>query len=101
VKYAKSAAVVVGSVMALGAAAPSFAAGPARPAGATGSKMSVNGGLTDALSSKDLDGRQIAPLVDTVKGAADEAKSDPDRLLGGATGATKKSPLLGGVQIGK
>ncbi|MFG2893844.1 hypothetical protein [Streptomyces sp. NPDC048248] len=100
-KYAKSAAIVVGSVMALGAAAPSFAAGPARPAGATGSKMSVNGGLTDALKSKDLDGHQIAPLVDTVKGAADKAKSDPDRLLGGATGATKKSPLLGGVQIGK
>jgi hypothetical protein len=95
VKYAKSAAVVAGSVMALGAAVPAFAADTATPT------MSLNGGLTDALNSKQLDGHQLQPLVKSVKGAADSVKADPKGLVGAAAGATKSVPLLGGMPLGK
>ncbi|MCB5911572.1 hypothetical protein [Streptomyces pinistramenti] len=95
-KYAKSAAVVAGSVMALGAAAPAFAAGPAAPP-----TMSLNGGLTDALNSEQLDGHQIRPLVDTVRGAGEHAESGAKNLLGGATGATRDGKLLGGLPLGR
>ncbi|GGN52849.1 hypothetical protein ACFXN2_27765 [Streptomyces kronopolitis] len=95
-KYAKSAAVVAGSVMALGVAAPAFAAQPASPS------MSLNGGLTDALTTKQLDGHQIAPLVKAVKATQKKVKStSPKKLLGGVTGAAKNVPLLGGLPLGK
>ncbi|WP_406219257.1 hypothetical protein [Streptomyces decoyicus] len=94
VKYAKSAAVVAGSVMALGVAAPAFAAQPGAPT------MSLNGGLNDALSSKQLDGHQLMPLVNTVKTAQGKIGSTtPKKLLRGVTGATKKPPLLGGLPL--
>lgn len=93
-KYAKSAAVVVGSVMALGAGAPAFAAQPGAPT------MSLNGGLTDALSTKQLDGHQFAPLVETVKTAEGKVKStNAKKLLHGVTGEAKKAPLLGGLPL--
>ncbi|QIK07336.1 hypothetical protein SLV14_003466 [Streptomyces sp. Je 1-4] len=95
-KYAKSAAVAVGSVMALGTAVPAFAAQPGAPT------MSLNGGLTDALHSKQLDGHQIAPLVKMVKTTKDKVKStSAKKLLGSVAGATKKAPLLGGLPLGK
>ncbi|MFF9482096.1 hypothetical protein [Streptomyces sp. NPDC014733] len=95
-KYAKSAAVLAGSVMALGAAVPAFA--NEQP---TSPSMSLNGGLNDALHSEQLDGHQIRPLVDTVTGVAKTAKSGPKKILGGATGATQGGKLLGGLPLGK
>ncbi|MEX2973812.1 hypothetical protein [Streptomyces sp. C184] len=93
-KYAKSAAVVAGSLMALGAAAPAFAAQPGAPT------MSLNGGLTDALSSDQLDGHQITPLVDTVRATEGKVRStNAKKLLRGVTGAAKKTPLLGGLPL--
>ncbi|MEU8993235.1 hypothetical protein AB0952_25145 [Streptomyces caniferus] len=93
-KYAKSAAVVTGSVMALGVAAPAFAAQPGAPT------MSLNGGLNDALSSKQLDGHELMPLVQTVKTAGGKIRStSPKKLLRGVTGTTKKTPLLGGLPL--
>ncbi|WP_043265457.1 hypothetical protein [Streptomyces sp. CT34] len=98
-KYAKSAAVVAGSVMALGAAVPAFAANHGSP------QTSLNGGVAEALHNKQLDGHQITPLVDTVKTTAETVKYGPKRLLVGATGtnkkAKKKSPLLGGLPVTK
>ncbi|KUL55271.1 hypothetical protein ADL22_01490 [Streptomyces sp. NRRL F-4489] len=98
-KYAKSAAAVAGSVMALGAAVPACAAGAGAPA-TNSPSMSLNGGLTDALSHKQVDSRQVTPLVNTVRGAVKTAQN-PKQLLGGATGATKEVPLLGGLPLGK
>lgn len=96
VKYAKSAAVAAGSVMALSAAVPAFAAQPGAPT------MSLNGGLTDALHSKQLDGHRIAPLIKMVKATKDKVKStSTKKLLGNVTGATKNAPLLGGLPLGK
>ncbi|MFG2226028.1 hypothetical protein [Streptomyces sp. NPDC048644] len=95
-KYAKSAAVVAGSLMAIGAATPAFAAAPPAPPA-----MSLNGGLTEALNSEQLDGHQIRPLVDTVRGAGENAESGAANLLGGATGAAKDSKLLGGLPLGR
>ncbi|MFI0908578.1 hypothetical protein ACH4TE_34445 [Streptomyces sioyaensis] len=93
-KYAKSAAVVAGSVMALGAAVPAFAAQPGAPT------MSLNGGLTDALSTRQLDGHQLTPLVDTVKTAEGKVRStNAKKLLRGVAGAAKKTPLLGGLPL--
>ncbi|WP_338064046.1 hypothetical protein [Streptomyces noursei] len=100
VKYAKSAAAVAGSVMALGAAVPAFAAESGAP-NPTSPSMSLNGGLMDLLNgSGQLDSRQLKPLVDTVRGAEKTAKH-PRQLLGGATGATKDVPLLGGLPLAK
>lgn len=102
VKYAKSAVVVAGSVIALGAAAPAIAAqpgaaGPARP-GAP--KMSLNGGLNDALRNKQLDGHQVRPLVKKIKTTGDKVKrTNANKLLGGVTAAAKNSPLLGGLPL--
>ncbi|MFD5735488.1 hypothetical protein ACFWIY_22050 [Streptomyces sioyaensis] len=93
-KYAKSAAVVAGSVMALGVAAPAFAAQPGAPT------MSLNGGLTDALSEKQLDGHQLTPLLNTVKATEGKVRSTNARkLLRGVSGTAKKTPLLGGLPL--
>ncbi|MFG2092714.1 hypothetical protein [Streptomyces sp. NPDC048612] len=93
-KYAKSAAVVVGSVMALAAAVPAFAAQPGAPT------MSLNGGLTDALSNKQLDGHQLMPLVKTVKATGDKVRStNAKKLLRGVSGTAKKTSLLGGLPL--
>ncbi|MFD8330746.1 hypothetical protein [Streptomyces lydicus] len=89
-----SAAVVAGSVMALGAVSPAFAAQPGAPT------MSLNGGLTDALSTKQLDGHQFAPLVETVKTTEDKVKStNAKKVLRGVAGAAKKTSLLGGLPL--
>lgn len=94
-KYAKSAAVVAGSVIALGAGSPAFA----MPV----PNMSLNGGINDLTSqlNQKLDGHELTPLVDLVTGTVEKSKLAPKKLLGGATGATKKLPLLGGLPLGK
>ncbi|WP_066933585.1 hypothetical protein [Streptomyces sp. NBRC 110611] len=114
-KYAKSAAIVAGSVMALGAAAPAFAAHPAaagNPAAgkhpvapgvdaeAGAPKMSLNGGLSDALQSRQLDGHQFRPLVKKVKNTGEKVKSaSANKLINGASEATRTTPLLGGLPL--
>ncbi|MFI9051755.1 hypothetical protein [Streptomyces sp. NPDC053427] len=98
-KYAKSAAIVAGSVMAIGAAAPAFAAGSTAPRPTT-PRMSFNGGLADALSNERLDGRQVAPLVKTVKDAAKTVKAGPKNFLHGNQVDGTRS-LLGGLPLTK
>ncbi|MFF4606068.1 hypothetical protein ACFY12_25425 [Streptomyces sp. NPDC001339] len=114
-KYAKSAAIIAGSVMALGAAAPAFAAHPAavgnpaagnRPvapgvgAEAGAPKMSLNGGLSDALQSKQLDGHQFRPLVKKVKNTGEKVKSaSAKKVISGVSEAAKTTPLLGGLRL--
>ncbi|MEU9121254.1 hypothetical protein AB0C96_15600 [Streptomyces sp. NPDC048506] len=100
-KYVKSAAVVAGSVVALGAAAPAFAAQPGASATRTGApRTSLNGGLTDALRNKQLDGHQFTPLVKSVKKTGEKVKStSANKLLGGVSEAARSTPLLGGLPI--
>ncbi|WP_030801548.1 hypothetical protein [Streptomyces sp. NRRL S-337] len=93
-KYAKSAAVVAGSVLALGAAAPAFAAPPGAPT------MSLNGAVNDTLSSDQLDGHQLAPLLNMVRTARDKVKAaGAKKLLGGVNSTAKNARLLGGLPL--
>lgn len=85
-KPTKVAAIIAGSVMALGAAAPAMAAGPQLP-------TSLDGGL-DAISSEGLETDALgstteAPAVKAVGDAAGKLKE-----------AGKKAPLLGGLPLG-
>lgn len=93
VKYAKSAAVVAGSVMALGVAAPAFAAQPGAPT------MSLNGGLNDALSSKA--GRP--PAHATGQHGQDRAGQDrvdhPEEAAPWRYRSDQEAPLLGGLPL--
>ncbi|MFD8545064.1 hypothetical protein [Streptomyces sp. NPDC059649] len=96
VKYAKSAAVVAGSVMALGAVVPAFAAQPGAP------KMSLNGGMTDAVNSlhNKLDGHQVRPVIKKVKTAGEKVRAaNANQLIRGVTGAAKSIPMLGGLPL--
>ncbi len=104
-KYSKAAAVVVGSVMALGATAPAFAAegaGDMPP-------MSLDGALADTLSSGTLDteplhalqgvskdGDPLKPVTDAAGGLS--AVQDAPQTVVGA--AKPIAPLLGGLQAG-
>ncbi|GAA4907232.1 hypothetical protein ACFPM3_13360 [Streptomyces coeruleoprunus] len=81
-KPTKVAAVVAGSVMALGAAAPAFAADSIAP-------TSLNGAV-DALGKRGLKEAVPADAVSKV--------TDSD-LVGNTT--EKATPLLGGLPIGK
>ncbi|WP_073768579.1 hypothetical protein [Streptomyces sp. CB02923] len=97
-KYAKTAAFLAGSVMVLGAASPVFA-------GTQGQvpSFSLNGGLTDALSNKQLDGRQLDPVVRTVEGTADglQKSKATKKLLKTVGDVTQKTPGLRGVEVAK
>ncbi|MCG7526915.1 hypothetical protein MHW47_21005 [Streptomyces sp. OfavH-34-F] len=98
-KYAKSAALVAGSVVALGTAAPAFAvATPTAPS------FSLDGGVNQVIAA--------APQVtDPVVGAVDSVSDTTDRLhengtvakvAGQATGAVQDAaPLLGGLPVGR
>ncbi|MEU2394440.1 hypothetical protein [Streptomyces sp. NPDC007369] len=109
-KLTKVAAVVAGSVAALGASAPAFAAEDA----AAMPPMSLTSGATEAFSSLNpvteslpqTVGNALAEqgqTVDKVVGTAqrvNKIRNDaPGEVLGLANGATKASPLLGGVQL--
>jgi hypothetical protein len=110
VKHAKSAvvvAVVAGSVVAFGAAAPAFAVNRGGP------QTNLSRGVSEALSNPQLKGDEIHPLVEQVSGVANAVKEEKENLLGGAKGVTKKVakkvtkkvnkkvPLLGGKPAGK
>lgn len=95
-KPMKVAAVVAGSMMALGAAAPAFAADAQSPMG----PMSLNGAL-DTLASQGL--RDAKPLntnaLDTENdGSLVNAVSD---AANGINKAQKGGSLLGGLPLGK
>ncbi|WP_328318703.1 hypothetical protein [Streptomyces sp. NBC_00388] len=96
-KYAKAAAVVAGSMMALGAGAaaatPAFAAeGPAMP------PMSLNGGVDQATQA--LQQGASAPVAE-LAGAADSLVTGRGDVASHVLGlARQATPMLGGVQLG-
>ncbi|MFC6064721.1 hypothetical protein [Streptomyces ochraceiscleroticus] len=94
-KLAKTAAILAGSVVALGAASPALAA----PAPSTSPSMSLNAGLNDALANA---GRaEIDPLVDNAHRTTHALGSgDAEGLVDGATGLAGHLPLAG-LPIGK
>ncbi|MFF2010900.1 hypothetical protein ACFVWY_17780 [Streptomyces sp. NPDC058195] len=94
-KYAKTAAFVAGSVVALGTAAPALAV-----TNATAPNLSLNGGINQVVESAP---RAVDPVVDTVGRTADAMKRNGTvtKLAEQATGAAKAAaPLLGGLPIG-
>ncbi|MFE1364384.1 hypothetical protein ACFW84_09075 [Streptomyces anulatus] len=94
-KYAKTAALVAGSVAALGAAAPAFAATtPTAP------NFSLDSGLNQVMASAP---QVVDPVVGTVAETAETVSKDGTvgKLAGQATGvAGGAAPLLGGVPLG-
>ncbi|KEF04550.1 MULTISPECIES: hypothetical protein [Streptomyces] len=97
-KYAKTAAFLAGSAMALGAASPVFA-GPPRQ----GPSFSINGGIAEALKNKQLDGRQLDPVVRTVEETSSDLQDSPaTRKLVHAVGdVAQKTPGLKGVEVAR
>ncbi|MFH8349480.1 hypothetical protein [Streptomyces sp. NPDC018045] len=97
-KYAKTAAFLAGSVMALGAASPVFAGTPGKVP-----SFSLNGGLADALQNKQLDGRQLDPVVRTVEETAGDLQDSraTKKLLHTVGDVTQKTPGLRGVEVAK
>ncbi|MGI5402591.1 hypothetical protein ACQEVG_24720 [Streptomyces sp. CA-135486] len=93
-KYSRVAAIVAGSVAALGAASPAIAATAPMP------PMSLNGGLAHTFSQTPLlngDESMVTEIADTA--------TDLKNAKGGAPGKVLKSahevtPLLGGVGLG-
>jgi len=77
--YPKSAAVVAGSLLALGSWSPAFAAGPGSDfaAGADGPNFSLDDGLSEATKKHDLVGEALShppigasgPQIDGLKSA--------------------------------
>ncbi|MCJ1679073.1 hypothetical protein MTF65_17355 [Streptomyces sp. APSN-46.1] len=109
-KLTKVAAVVAGSVAALGASAPAFAAdAPAQmppmslTSGATEVVNAVNPVseslpeiLGDALAEQ---GEGVNKVVGTVQNVNKVRNNVPGEVLKVANGATQASPLLGGVKL--
>lgn len=98
-KYAKTAAVVAGSVAALGAAAPAFAATtPTAP------RISLTGGVNELSSAApQIPDRVVNPLVDAVGATAGAVRKDDtvSRSADVVTGAADAAaPLLGGLPLG-
>ncbi|MFG2558825.1 hypothetical protein [Streptomyces sp. NPDC048496] len=94
-KYAKTAALVAGSVVALGTAAPAFAATTATAPG-----FSLDGGVNQVLEAAP---QGVDPVVDTVSGATGsvQKKGSVTMVAGQAAGAAQEAaPLLGGMPLG-
>ncbi|MDK0522979.1 hypothetical protein [Streptomyces sp. ML-6] len=92
-KYAKTAAIIAGSVAALGTAAPAFAVTTA-----TAPNFSLNGGVNQVVESAP---QAVDPVVGAVGDAAGAVKNGTVvDLAGKATGAAKgAAPLLGGLPV--
>ncbi|MER5552420.1 hypothetical protein ABT001_12160 [Streptomyces sp. NPDC002793] len=97
-KYAKTVALVAGSVAALGAAAPAFAATPTAP------RISLTTGVNQLSSTLPTVPDQVVnPVVDAVGHTAEKVREDgtvaksADAVTGVAEAA---GPLLGGLSIG-
>ncbi|MFD7861009.1 hypothetical protein [Streptomyces sp. NPDC059783] len=94
-KYAKTAAFVAGSVVALGTAAPAFAA-----ANPTAPSFSLDGGINQVTAAAP---QVVDPVSQAVDGAADALTKDGTvtKLAGQATQAAKgAAPLIGGLPVG-
>ncbi|MGW0391183.1 hypothetical protein ACWDYJ_09825 [Streptomyces sp. NPDC003042] len=109
-KLKQVAAVVAGSVAALGAAAPAFAA--ETPAAMP--PMSVTSGLSEVLNTAGPvtealpqtvgnglaeQGEHVDKVVGTVQSVNKVRNDAPAEALNLANGATQASPLLGGVKL--
>lgn len=95
-KYAKSAALVAGSVVALGTAAPAFAVTTT-----TAPSFSLDGGVNQITAAAP---QAVDPVLDTVSGAAERLHEDGTvaKVAGQATGAASgAAPLLGGLPLSK
>ncbi|MGY5031331.1 hypothetical protein ACWC9U_10475 [Streptomyces sp. 900116325] len=94
-KYAKTAALVASSVVALGTAAPAFAVTTAPAPG-----FGLDSGVDQVLAAPP---KGVDPIVDTVGGATDSVQKQGAvaKVAGQATGAARSAaPLLGGVSLG-
>ncbi|MEU3227288.1 hypothetical protein ABZ695_29550 [Streptomyces sp. NPDC006976] len=95
-KYAKSAALVAGSVVALGTAAPAFAVTtPTAP------NFSLDSGVNQVVEAAP---QAVDPVLDTVSGAADSLHRNGTvtKVADQATGAAKDAaPLLGGLPLAR
>lgn len=109
-KLTKVAAVVAGSVAALGASAPAFAA----EAPAAMPPMSLTGGMTETLDSMvpvtdqlpqtvgnglAEQGEGVHKVLGTVQKVNRVRNDIPGELLSLANGVTQSSPMLGGVKL--
>ncbi len=98
VKYAKTVALVAGSVAALGAATPAFAATPTAP------RISLTGGVNELTSTvPTIPDQVVNPVVDTVGRTAERAREgDPVSKSAEAvtTVARTAGPLMGGLPLG-
>ncbi|MBT2406373.1 MULTISPECIES: hypothetical protein [unclassified Streptomyces] len=109
-KLSKVAAVVAGSVAALGASAPAFAADSA----AGMPPMSVTSGVTEVVNAVNPvsealpetlgdavaeQGQTVGKAVGAVQSVNKVRNNAPGEVLGLANGATQASPLLGGVKL--
>lgn len=91
-KPTKVAAVVAGSVMALGAAAPAFAVDTLTPSSLNGGVEALGKrGLTEAVPTDAVGKVTDGKAVDKVQGAAGGLESAKDTA----------QPLLGGLPLGK
>lgn len=110
-KFSKVAAVVAGSMVAVGVAAPAFADDMAAPM----MPSSINGGVDQALAAQPLqkaaDSTHVGTALDTVTKATQQLSgaTSTDALLGQVTSATgggsplgalPTSGLLGGLPLG-
>jgi hypothetical protein len=96
-KYSKAAAIVAGSVAALGAASPAFAAGSADMP-----PMSLTAGIAEVASSiPQMDSAEAGSVVNEVAGSAtglNNLKGNaPEQVLQTAGSLT---PMLGGLSLG-
>ncbi|MFE9256168.1 hypothetical protein [Streptomyces sp. NPDC006879] len=107
-KYSKVAAVVAGTVAALGSAAPAFAADPTSPS------LSANGGVTEVVNalaptSENLpthvenavaeQGDTVQGLLETAAGVQKFRNEAPAKVLEAAGGLSQVSPMLGGLKV--
>ncbi|MFE4218279.1 hypothetical protein [Streptomyces sp. NPDC056844] len=97
-KYAKTVAVVAGSVAALGAAAPAFAATPTAP------RLSLTTGVNELTSTApQIPDQVVNPVVDAVGQTAEAVHEDGTvaRSAETVTGvAGEAGSLLGGLPLG-
>ncbi|MFF3287973.1 hypothetical protein [Streptomyces sp. NPDC003023] len=96
-KYSKAAAIIAGSVAALGAASPAFAADSAAMP-----PMSLTGGISEVASSvPQMDSVEAGSTVNQVAGSATELNNlrgnAPEQVLKTAGSLT---PMLGGISLG-
>lgn len=93
-KYTRVAAIIAGSVAALGAASPAMAS-------TSGMPTSLNGGIAHAVSETPLlnggSGDAVKDVADTATGLNNIKGDAPEHVL---RTAGELTPLLGGVELG-